>query len=417
MSPLPTTPMLPTHRFHELQHVPAPRRLAYSEAGSIESTTLLICLPGLLETRDVFAPLLSLAQKVESCRVITLDYCGRGASDRLEVNRHYSMSIYLDDLVEFIGARRQEQVSPPSTQMYLVGTSMGGILSMHLAQILTFEIQGLIFNDIGVSLSWWSIYGLYKDIDLENYKLEISRKPPELRIDPRAIDDVGSKNHFDLEYDYDWAGMHFERLMKNFHGDVFLIHNARSPICGGAAAHQFQVCVPALHLFTNNGATHPVRWSTEVCDWLEEVLCLKAQEDGAIQSAWVDTPLETQPEHQTTTGNEAKLKQSIEQSIEQSTEHSAEHPIECSLEHSQDNTSHTPLLLTLDKKRDTTAADDSAANAQTTRLNSHPDMAPTQPGMHPIDPAQRGSTHASSNAMSFTEKIRQQMKNWLSNQK
>ena len=398
MTPLFTTPMIPSQRFHELQHVPVSRRLAYSEAGPMEATMLLICLPGLLETRDVFAPLLSMAQANENCRVITLDYCGRGASDWLDASRHYTMSIYLDDLVEFVGARRQEQVCASNTQVYLVGTSMGGILSMHLSQILTFEIKGLIFNDIGLSLSWWSIYGLYKDIDLEDYKLHISRKPPDQRIDPRAIDDVGSKNHFDLEYDYDWVGMQFERLMKSFLGDVFLIHNARSPICGWAVAHKFQVCVPALQLFTNNGATHPVPWSAEVCAWLKETLCLKAQEDGATPSSWLDTQLD----HPPSTGIEPLHEQSIEQTTEPS------------LEHSRDNTAQTPLLLTLDKTRNSTAPEHAASKAQATRDNSLKDSAPTQPGSHPIDPAQRGSTHTSIKSMNFTEKIRQHLKNWLS---
>ena len=131
---------MPANLFHQLQHDNVARRLAYSQAGASRGSPIFICLPGLLETRDVFAPLLTWAQDTQIGRVIAVDYCGRGASDPLEANHHYAMSIYLDDLVEFIEARIneqiKEQVSLPKMEIYLVGTSMGGILAMHLSQIL-----------------------------------------------------------------------------------------------------------------------------------------------------------------------------------------------------------------------------------------------------------------------------------------
>jgi len=267
--------MTETRAIHPLQHDPSGRRLSYTEAGLPDDSSVFICLPGLLETQDVFAPLLALANEKQHCRIITVDYCGRGESDPLAHNQHYAMSIYLEDLEEFIWDRIKAQVNRQDTAIYLVGTSMGGILAMHLLQTLKFRVKGLILNDIGLSLSWWSILGLYKAIDLKEFKRQLSLKPKAQRIDPRAIDDVGSKHHFDLEYDYDWTGMQFERLLKTFEGQVLLIHNNHSPICPRALALQFKASLPNAQLLSLNANTHPAAWSTEVCAWVGETLRLR----------------------------------------------------------------------------------------------------------------------------------------------
>ncbi len=270
--------MTETRAIYSLQHDPHGRRLSYTEAGTPDDSTIFICLPGLLETQDVFAPLFAMANEMQHCRVITVDYCGRGESDPLAHNQHYAMSIYLDDLEEFIWECIKAQVTRMDTAIYLVGTSMGGILAMHLLQNLKFRVKGLIMNDIGLSLSWWSILGLYKAIDLKEFKRQLSMKPKAQRIDPRAIDDVGSKHHFDLEYDYDWTGMQFERLLKTFEGQVLLIHNNRSPICPRALAQKFKTSLPNSKLLSLNANTHPAAWSPEACAWVGETLGLRPKD-------------------------------------------------------------------------------------------------------------------------------------------
>ena len=59
------------------------RHLAYSAVGDANSPHVLLCLPGLLETRATFDPLLKAADGLQGLRVISVDLCGRGDSSAL----------------------------------------------------------------------------------------------------------------------------------------------------------------------------------------------------------------------------------------------------------------------------------------------------------------------------------------------
>ena len=384
---------MPANLFHQLQHDNVARRLAYSQAGASRGSPIFICLPGLLETRDVFAPLLTWAQDTQIGRVIAVDYCGRGASDPLEANHHYAMSIYLDDLVEFIEARIneqiKEQVSLPKMEIYLVGTSMGGILAMHLSQILKFEIKGLILNDIGLSLSWMSIYGLYKTIDLKQFKLQISGLPVDQRIDPRAIDDVGSKHHFDLEYDYDWSGMHFERLMKSFLGDVLLLHNTRSPICGLAVARKFKAAIPRLHILSLDAATHPANWTAKICAWIATTLHLLPLESSVVQGQ----PFEPLSKN--------AVNNILDTTFLDRTENA----------HRNTQDISNPLILVNPIENSASTGTEKQLNSNSNSTTPEP-QAPTKDehNKDQTDNPQRGSTHASIQTVSLTERISEYLK-------
>ena len=63
------------------------RHLAYSAVGAANSAHVLLCLPGLLETRATFDPLLQAAEGVHGLRVVSLDLCGRGDSSPLPAIR------------------------------------------------------------------------------------------------------------------------------------------------------------------------------------------------------------------------------------------------------------------------------------------------------------------------------------------
>ena len=136
------------------------RHLAYSSVGDVNSPHVLLCLPGLLETRATFDPLLQAAEEVHGLRVISVDLCGRGDSSTLPGDKGYTMQVYLEDIVHFIRSELMPD-GKPVPHIEVLGTSMGGILAMYLASDAHNHISGLIFNDIGLDLPWMSIYGLY----------------------------------------------------------------------------------------------------------------------------------------------------------------------------------------------------------------------------------------------------------------
>ena len=79
------------HQFHLLK---GNRHLAYSSVGAANSLHVLLCLPGLLETRATFDPLLQAVEGLAGLRVISLDLCGRGDSSPMPGDKDYTMQVY-----------------------------------------------------------------------------------------------------------------------------------------------------------------------------------------------------------------------------------------------------------------------------------------------------------------------------------
>ena len=150
-----TVSKFPAHQFHLPK---SNRHLAYSSVGDLSSPHVLLCLPGLLETRATFDPLLQAAEGVHGLRVISLDLCGRGDSSPLPGDMGYTMQVYLEDIAHFIRSELMPD-GKPVPHIEVLGTSMGGILAMYLAHDARNHVSGLFFNDIGLDLPWMSIYG------------------------------------------------------------------------------------------------------------------------------------------------------------------------------------------------------------------------------------------------------------------
>ena len=129
----------------------ADRHLAYSVVGDVHSPQVLLCLPGLLETRATFDTLLQDAEGVHGLRVVSLDLCGRGDSSQLPADKGYTMQVYLKDIEHFIRAELMPD-GQPLPRIELLGTSMGGILAMYLTHDAGNPISGLTLNDIGLNL-------------------------------------------------------------------------------------------------------------------------------------------------------------------------------------------------------------------------------------------------------------------------
>jgi pimeloyl-ACP methyl ester carboxylesterase len=255
--------------FHFINDGEVDRKIAYSRVGEFNSNHIFLCLPGLLETRESFHHLFSMVEPFDDCCWLSIDYCGRGNSDPLSSTANYSFSKYLADTEDLIESLIVPQQVDASRKLHLIGTSMGGILAMHLVNRVQHRVDSVILNDIGLYLHWSSLMTLYQNIKESNNQLS------KLKVDARAIDAVQSRSHFDLPYDFDVFGMRFNSLLKNFKGKVVLLHNAESPICPTNVAHQSQTKYTNLKIWTLDNPGHPAKWEESMVMKLSQLMRLK----------------------------------------------------------------------------------------------------------------------------------------------
>jgi pimeloyl-ACP methyl ester carboxylesterase len=268
--------------------VPDGRKLAFSQAGENMGARVLLCLPGLLETRASFDPLLQFASGIQGLRVISLDFCGRGNSDPLPADSGYCMSMYLSDVEAFI---RQEiwVDGVPRPHLDILGTSMGGILGMYLAAKADNYVSGLFLNDIGLNLSWMSIYGLYEGMNAAGRAPETETLAIRLGVSEGAVRDVQSPHHFDLPHHKDWKGMKFGHILNNFKGHVSLVYGSESGVCMSQQVQEMQTKFPHLTTMQVEGATHPVPFSESVCAFVTEEALAAKQSPIFAQDALVSS--------------------------------------------------------------------------------------------------------------------------------
>lgn len=265
-----TVSVFPTHTF-PLPHTQ--RHLAYSAVGAVHSPHVLLCLPGLLETRATFDPLLRAAEAVQGLRVVSLDMCGRGDSSRLPHDKGYTMQVYLEDIVHFI----RHALSPdghPMPRIDVLGTSMGGILAMYLASDARNSVHGLFLNDIGLDLPWMSIYGLYDGMKQEGRLPTPDEMASQFNVSVGAVLAVQSPSHFDLPYRKDWKGMKFGHLLHGFKGPVRLIYGAESGVCLREQVRQLEHQFPKAEVLEITGAKHPVPFTEVVNHFIIQALRL-----------------------------------------------------------------------------------------------------------------------------------------------
>jgi pimeloyl-ACP methyl ester carboxylesterase len=243
------------------------RQLAFSQTGDVDSPEVLVCLPGLLETRASFDPLLQAAERIGGLRVLAVDHCGRGDSDPLAGDRGYAMSVYLQDLQTFL---RQEVMRSgvPLPRIHVLGTSMGGILAMYLAADAANHVHGLAFNDIGLSLYWMSIYGLYDSMKQGGHLPPPDVLARQLNVHPGVVHAVQSHTHFDLPFHKNWKGMQFAHLLKHFSGPVRLVHGGNSGVCLSDQVRELQRLLPQSQVMEVPGARHPAPFNAQVCAFL-----------------------------------------------------------------------------------------------------------------------------------------------------
>ena len=255
--------------FHLINGGEVHRKIAYSKIGQIDAKNIFLCLPGLLETRESFNPLLSVVENYGDCCWVIIDYCGRGNSDQLPTSEQYSFSKYLADTEDLIKTLILPLKLDSSRKFHLIGTSMGGILAMHLVNRFQDKVSSVVLNDVGLYLHWSSLMSLFKNIKESDHQIS------KLRVDPRAINAVHSQSHFDLPYEFDLFGMQFYSLLQNFKGQVVLLHNAESPICSLDIANQSKSKYADLKIWTINKHGHPANWEKSTATKLAQIIKLK----------------------------------------------------------------------------------------------------------------------------------------------
>ena len=119
-------------------------RLHYRDyAGSDSARPPILCVPGLTRNARDFA---SFAERLDGAwRVIAIDLRGRGESAYAKDPLTYAPLSYVHDIVALIAELGLDR-------FVLAGTSLGGLLAMHLGAADPARVMGLIVNDVGPEL-------------------------------------------------------------------------------------------------------------------------------------------------------------------------------------------------------------------------------------------------------------------------
>jgi pimeloyl-ACP methyl ester carboxylesterase len=115
-------------------------RLHFRDYAGDPSRPPILCIPGLTRNARDFE---GVAQRLAGrWRVICVDLRGRGQSEHAKDPMSYVPTRYADDIEALLGEQDLSQV-------ILFGTSLGGIVTMLLAQRDPSRIAGAVINDIG----------------------------------------------------------------------------------------------------------------------------------------------------------------------------------------------------------------------------------------------------------------------------
>lgn len=127
-------------------------RVAYVEWGDPNAERVALCVHGLSrQGRDFDRLAACLAAR--GWRVVCPDLPGRGQSDWLRNPDDYNLPQYMMDMTVLIAHLRV-------TEVYWVGTSLGGLTGMVLAGQKSSPVRKLVINDIGPFIPWQGLHRL-----------------------------------------------------------------------------------------------------------------------------------------------------------------------------------------------------------------------------------------------------------------
>lgn len=110
----------------------------------------LLCLPGLTRTTQDFQ---YVTPHLPPCRLIKLDYRGRGQSDFDPAWQNYTLPVEIRDVLELIDHLSLNAVA-------ILGTSRGGLNAMGLAAAAPDRLLGAALNDVGPELDPAGLAGI-----------------------------------------------------------------------------------------------------------------------------------------------------------------------------------------------------------------------------------------------------------------
>nr|WP_070961616.1 alpha/beta hydrolase [Hyphomonas sp. Mor2] len=108
--------------------------------GDPDAPLAALCMHGLTRNHKDFEPMI--AALGHQHRYISVDVRGRGRSNRCDDSSLYNPAQYADDMIALLDHLGLARV-------VLIGTSMGGLMSMLLMDRIPERIAGVILNDIG----------------------------------------------------------------------------------------------------------------------------------------------------------------------------------------------------------------------------------------------------------------------------
>lgn len=115
-------------------------RLHAEECGPRNAPLTVLCLHGLTRNGLDFGALVE--HLSTDYRVITADQRGRGQSQWDPDPEHYQVPVYAKDMACLLDRLQLARV-------VLIGTSMGGLISMILGASQPARVQGIVLNDVG----------------------------------------------------------------------------------------------------------------------------------------------------------------------------------------------------------------------------------------------------------------------------
>ena len=114
--------------------------LYYRDYNGLAGKTPILCLSGTGGNSKVYDDLAP--HIAQTRRVLTMDGRGHGRSDRDPDWQHYHYDVDRDDVIEFLA-------SLGVSKIVTVGTSLGGIVTMHIAGYKPDLLAGSVMNDVG----------------------------------------------------------------------------------------------------------------------------------------------------------------------------------------------------------------------------------------------------------------------------
>lgn len=268
-----------------MKHENLNRRIAYREFGDPDGKVILLCIPGILETQKSFDALVTYLEQHKDCRLITVDHCGRGNSEWLSAGDAYKMSVYLDDLENLI-THIHASHKRPIRQLYLLGTSMGGILSMNLATKPFLRIKGLILNDVAMSISWSGLFRLFGKLRSSEALIKIETLSKQKELDPKLLKEISLPTHLDIDYRFNFRGINFHKSLSKFKGPILLLRAENSELCTVLDQIVFQQMIPNGRAVEVAGETHPVSFKPEVLLEVCNFLDLEKTSNGLCSDAF-----------------------------------------------------------------------------------------------------------------------------------